>query len=260
MFSGVRRLKSLLRSRSHGRAHLSHLYEDLYERHGKELPPTISVGDGDFDVIGTIELGILRMEGLRPEDKVVDFGCGTGRLAVHLIPFLNGGHYVGIDIAQSMLQAAQQLVSQRIQKPRCRVTWQKQPSDRFQIEEGSVDIVCAFSVFTHMEHEDAYRYLRAAHPIVRPGGRFVFSCLPMDLAFARDVFLASAGRSLEERWAQVRNVTTSVEFMNAIARLAGWEPVRWYRGDEKNILVPGQSDMWGLGQSTCVLEKRNAPA
>ncbi len=88
----------------------------------------------------------------------------------------------------------------------------------------------------------------------------MFSCLPLDLAAARDIFLASADWSLEERWAQVRNVTTSVDLMNAIARLAGWEPVRWYRGDENNVRVPGRSEMWGLGQSTCVLEKGPAPA
>lgn len=267
MFNGVRMyLRSLLSSGAQGATRLagsvdirhSHLYEDLYERYTRELPPTLSVGGGDFDLIGAIELGILGMEGLRPEDHVVDFGCGTGRLAVHLIPVLNGGRYVGIDIAQSMLDKAQQLVSQRIAKPPCTVAWQKQTSDRFQIEEGSVDIICAFSVFTHMEHEDAYRYLKAAHPIVRSGGRFILSCLPMDLAAAREVFLASAGRSLEERWAHVRNVTTSVELMNAVARLAGWEPVRWYRGDEGNIRVPGKPEMCGLGQSTCVLEKAHA--
>jgi len=260
MFNGVRRMKSLLRRVApRRRPKGAHVYEDLYEKHGRELPPTVSVGDGDFDLIGAIELGILTMEGLRPEQTIVDFGCGTGRLAVHLIPFLDGGAYVGIDIAQSMLQKAQALVSGRIPKPRCRVTWQKQTDHRFQIEEASVDTVCAFSVFTHMEHEDAYRYLKAAQAIVRPGGRFIFSCLPMDLAAARDVFVASAGGPLEERWAQIRNVTTSVDLMNAVARLAGWEPVRWYRGDEQNVRVPGRTEMWGLGQSTCVLEKAAPP-
>src|SRR4051812_47758290 len=78
-------------------------YAELYERQGRSMPATSSVGDGDFDLIGRIELGLLQMEGLRPTDTVIDFGCGTGRLAIHLIPELRDGHYIGIDIAQSML-------------------------------------------------------------------------------------------------------------------------------------------------------------
>jgi hypothetical protein len=115
-------------------------------------------------------------------------------------------------------------------------------------------MVCAFSVFTHMEHEDAYRYLKDARRIVRSGGRFVFSCLPMNLEFARDVFLASSEDDERTRWSKVRNVTTSVDLMTTIAQLASWTVLRWWPGDQTNIPMRDTGELFPFVQSVCVLE------
>src|SRR5215211_4071190 len=69
-------------------------YENLYETYARELEIDQVVGPGDFDLIGRIELALLQMEGLKPEDTLVDLGCGIGRLAVHVIPTLTEGSYV----------------------------------------------------------------------------------------------------------------------------------------------------------------------
>jgi SAM-dependent methyltransferase len=228
------------------------VYERLYEEHAALLPPTSSIGAGDFDLIGRIELQLLVEAGLAPGQVVVDFGCGTGRLAVHLVPRLPQGRYVGVDIAAGMLEHAERLVRERAPEATCQVSWVKLVSPPFPLPDASVDFVCAFSVFTHMEHEDTFRYLRDAHRVVRPGGRFVFSCLPLDLAIARTIFEQSAQLDVGARWRAVRNVTTSVDLIEAVARLAGWEVERWYRGDEPNVDVPGHGPV-ALGQSTCVL-------
>lgn len=231
-------------------------YERLYEAQGRLMAPDVSIGAGDFDTIGRRELGLLLMEHLRPTDTLVDLGCGTGRLAVHAIPALVGGHYVGIDIAASMLGHARALVARRHPTPPCRVTWQQQRDERFVLADSSVDMMCAFSVFTHMEHEDAFRYLVSARRVVRPGGRFLFSCLPMSLPAARDIFAASAALDVTARWASVRNITTTTEMMETLAAMAGWTVRRWYAGDERAIRTPGDDALGALGQSTCVLERR----
>lgn len=236
------------------------LYERPWETMGRLYGDDEVVGSGDFDLIGRIELGALLMEGLRPTDTLVDFGCGTGRLAVHVIPRLVGGHYIGIDIAQGMLDKARLRIERLIPRPPCRISWVKQGTTTFPLDDQSVDIMCAFSVFTHMEHEDAYRYLTDARRVVRPGGRFVFSCLPIHLRVARQVFLASAGHDLRERWSAARDVITSVDLMTAIVRLAGWEPLRWYDGDEGTIRLPDTGALHALGQSVCVLGSPGAQA
>lgn len=232
-------------------------YEALYEAHARVHSAEDSVG-GAFDEVGRLELEVLKREGLKPTDTLVDLGCGAGRLAAHVIPFLKGGRYVGIDISESMLEEAENLVRERVPNPPCEVEWAKQTTPDYPLEEASVDIVCAFSVFTHMEHEDNYRYLKEALRIVRPGGMFVFSCLPMDLGLAKTVFLGSAAVSLQTRWEEVRNITTSVDFMSEVARLSGWEVARWRSGEEADIELPGEEGLHAMGQSVCVLRAPEA--
>lgn len=231
---------------------LADFYERVYEARAVDLPPDESIGQGDFDLIGKIELGLLLLEGLRPTDTVVDLGCGTGRLAVQLIPWLRGGRYLGIEISKTMLREA---ARRTVGLGGAAVEWKHQRTSRFDLLDASVDVLCAFSVFTHMEAEDTYRYFTDALRVVRPGGKLIFSCLPLSLEMARNVFLDSARLELHERWFYVRNVVTTEESMETIASLAGWKPVRWYRGDQPSVRVPDVVEPQALGQSTCVLQR-----
>ena len=45
----------------------------------------------------------LIARGLRPDDLVVDYGCGTLREGVHLIRYLAKGRYIGLDIDERIL-------------------------------------------------------------------------------------------------------------------------------------------------------------
>src|SRR5271165_185785 len=229
-------------------------YESLYEALARQLPPTRSIGTGDYEIMGRVELGLLLMEGLRPDRTLVDFGCGTGRLAAQVIPqFQDGGRYIGIDISETMLAHARELVGKKSPSAYSRVEFLHQTTPIFPLPDKSVDMICAFSVFTHMEHEDTFRYLRDARRIIKDHGRFLYSCLPMDLAASREIFAGQAAIDPDNRWRYVRNITTTQEFMSTVARMAGWDTVRWYRGDEANIRLPDSSQMQELGQSACVL-------
>lgn len=228
-------------------------YRALYEAHSREHPAEDVSGAGSFDVIGKMELALLLKAGVRPTDTVLDFGCGVGRLAVQLVPFLKGGHYIGTDIAQAILDRARQRLAPQTPKSDCKITLLRQESERFPSGDSSVDMLCAYSVFTHMEHEDAWRYLVDARRIIRPGGRFVFSCLTLDQPTARNTFLVSSADSFQARWSKVRNVTTSRDMMNALAEMTGWIPIQWFAGDEPNILIAGADKAQALGQSVCIL-------
>ena len=229
-------------------------YRELYEFHARHYEGEQAVGLGPYDQIGRMELDLLRAEGLRPDQSLVDFGCGNGRLAQFAIPYLKGGHYIGIDVSKTFLQQARDRISKLIPDPPCRVSWMEQPAiTHFPMQDHSADMICAFSVFTHMEHEDMFRYLVDALRILRPGARFVFSCLPIDLAAAQQIFVTEAAMDLGQRWRRPRNVVTSTDLVQAVCRLAGWQVVRWYKGDE-NSIPDEQGIMHIFGQSVCVLQ------
>lgn len=234
-------------------------YAALYERHAAWASTDEEiVGAGDFDRLGRVELAILAEAGLQPTDVLVDFGCRTGRLALHAVPFLEGGEYIGIEISKAILRRAEEKVAEAHPDPPCRITWFHNTASAFPLPDASADLICAFSVFTHMEHEDAYRYLVDALRVTRSGGRFVFSCLPLELEFSREIFREAAAFPLAERWRRVRNITTSRDLMDSIATLAGWRVASWYRGDDPTFVVPGLSELEALGQSVCVLERSRA--
>lgn len=88
-------------------------YEHLYESHARGDSSAESVGAGNYELIWKMALSLLKMAGLRSTHTLVDFGCGSGRLAVQVIPELNGGRYIGIDIAKTFLRRADKLHSTR---------------------------------------------------------------------------------------------------------------------------------------------------
>lgn len=217
------------------------IYESLYEAH--------AVSQGDETVVGNLSLApieheIVRDAGLKPNQTLLDLGCGIGRLACEVIPWMEaGGGYIGTDVSVTMLTRAEQRLAAVAPSPAASVRWIKQVGRSFPLEPNSVDMFCAFSVFTHIEHEDSYGFLREARRVVRPDGRFVFSCLPMDLSDSRFLFHGSAEMDVTARWNTVRNVTTSIDLMNTISNMAGWEPVSWTPGNRERF-----------GQSVCVLK------
>jgi len=235
-------------------------YAQLYEAHAQALPPESSIGGGDYEAMGEVMLSALVLAGLREDHTLVDFGCGTGRLAVHAIPYLRRGRYLGIDISETMLVHARQRVGQ-LDVGDCVVEFALQKGTTFALDDASVDVIAAFSVFTHMEHEDTYLYLRDARRVVREGGRFVASLLALDVGGHHEVFLRSAALPFERRWDEIRHVLTTHDHFGAMAWLSGWHMSGWYRGDVASI--PARDDptrLDYLGQSVAILEPSAAPS
>jgi SAM-dependent methyltransferase len=139
---------------------------------------------GEFEAIGVLEREIVIQHGLRPDGYLIDVGCGSGRLAKPLAHYLDG-RYLGIDIVPNLIDYAR-TVTQR-------------PDWRFEVVSGleiperdeTADVVCFFSVFTHLLHEQSYAYLREAKRVLRPGGRIVFSFLEFALPDHWSIFEAN---------------------------------------------------------------------
>ena len=130
-----------------------------------------AVGGGDFSKVGQWELRLLADAGLREGHRIIDVGCGSGRLAAALTArFGDRISYLGLDIVQTMLDYAATV---------------SDPSYRFALNtelaipapDASCDFIVFFSVVTHLLHEESFRYLRDAARALKPDGRLVLTFL-----------------------------------------------------------------------------------
>lgn len=121
--------------------------------------------------------------GLRPEHKVLDVGCGVGRLAVALTGYLdsNGG-YEGFDVVPQEISWCTRHVSSRFPNFRFQLadvsnqTYNPNGTTgaskfRFPYDDASFDLVVVASVFTHMLSRDVERYLMEVARVLKRDGR-----------------------------------------------------------------------------------------
>jgi SAM-dependent methyltransferase len=142
---------------------------------------------------GPMEIGQSHVDDMRrfsyllPDERVLDVGSGIGRTARWLTPYLTEGSYEGFDINPGSVAWCKQEITSRY--PNFRFTHLDlfnaayNPNGQLRAEEltfpyadGEFDVVCLFSVFTHLMPADLERYLAESHRVLKPGGRIHASC------------------------------------------------------------------------------------
>jgi ubiquinone/menaquinone biosynthesis C-methylase UbiE len=174
--TGVRRLRAILRLAYFGNRGDYHFVRDyqrwisyLLARHPHDEAMALAVG-GDYERIGEVEFALLRHFGLREGSALVDFGCGSGRLAAAVGRGPLHIDYQGFDIDQRLLDYAKSRSPSHFRFTLNRALTLPMPA-------AAADFACAFSVFTHLTHAETYLYLQDLHRILRPDGMVLFSFL-----------------------------------------------------------------------------------
>lgn len=196
---------------------------------------------GGFDVIGPIEVGIIRHFGLAKDGYLIDVGCGSGRLAKPL-SIDHEGEYLGIDVVPDLLAHARNLV----QRP----AWRFEAIDHISIpeEDGKADVVCFFSVMTHLTHEQSYWYLEEAKRVLKPGGAAIFSFLEFPDPNHWGIFQAMINNA-KARTELPMNVFMGRGFFSVWAQHLGMTLEAVHGGGE--AVTPAGP----LGQALCVMRK-----
>lgn len=57
---------------------------------------------------------MLMRQGLRKQDVLVDYGCGTMRIGIHAVRYLGKGAYWGLDVSETQLEEARLRVGPRL--------------------------------------------------------------------------------------------------------------------------------------------------
>jgi len=237
-------------------------YAKTYRDHVAELEGRLSYDDalkravgGNFIAVGKLEYYLLRSLGLADGHLVVDVGCGCGRLACQLAHF-GAIRYVGTDVVPRLLDYARDLSR--------RPDWQFDATDGIAIAvpDGAADFVVFFSVFTHLLHEDTFRYFREAARVLKPGGCMVISFVEFRVPTHWDVFAATVENS---KPGQHLNQFIDRDGIHAWALHSGFSVESIRSGDTFHIPVPEeivfengdrQGTLGTFGQSVAVLRRQ----
>ncbi len=71
---------------------------------------------GDCGELGDATFKRLLRYGIEPQDVLVDYGCGTLRMGVHAIRFLQRGRYWGFDIDQALLDEGARRIGREMEE------------------------------------------------------------------------------------------------------------------------------------------------
>ncbi len=155
-------------------------------RRNELTPPRrlIFVGRGRFLEIGNEFTEYFKqLVDLKPNQRVLDVGCGIGRIAIPLTKYLSAdGSYDGFDIVPQGIAWCREKISARYPNFRFQLAdirnseynprGAKTAAEfRFPYEDRSFDFVFLTSVFTHMLPADVENYLSEMARVLRPGGR-----------------------------------------------------------------------------------------
>jgi ubiquinone/menaquinone biosynthesis C-methylase UbiE len=146
------------------------------------------VGRGDFQKVGEeLFKFLLECGQLKPESRILDVGCGCGRVAVQFMDYLSPeGGFWGVDIVRENISWCQDNIStlhrnfhfhlsdvyNKLYNPTGKF---KAAEYRFPYQDNLFDLVVLTSVFTHMLTEDMKNYFGEISRVMKPGGRCVIT-------------------------------------------------------------------------------------
>ena len=140
---------------------------------------------GDYRKAGARFLGGAVDAGLEPHHRLLDLGCGVGRLAVAVSEYLDDqGGYVGLDTDREAIELCNEWIGSKL--PQFTFVWAdvfnttynrsaeaKAAQYRFPFDDHSFDFVFSNSLFTHLVPDDAGNYIREIGRVLKPAGRTV---------------------------------------------------------------------------------------
>src|SRR5688572_9587980 len=125
--------------------------------------------NAQLDLFWEQELALYQRSGLRDGIRVLDCGCGPGRLLTRLHALYPGLESVGIEIDPQLVDRARRAISERNLR-RCQILQESIMALPF--PDNSFDFTVARLVLEHLP--DPVTALKEVRRVLKPGGRAVF--------------------------------------------------------------------------------------
>lgn len=102
--------------------------------------------------------------------RILEFGCGTGRLTQQMVPYAQ--EILGLDLSEDMLQMAKKRLAQEIQKGKVRLVEGDMTNFR---TEGMDAVVCLLDTTNYLlDPQEISFYFQNANASLKEGGDFLF--------------------------------------------------------------------------------------
>jgi hypothetical protein len=138
----------------------------------------LGVPRGTFEQAGREQLIALLIEGLRPESKVLEFGCGCLRIACWLVRFLDSDGYYGIEPARRRVDYGLQYLFTPAELQNKRPRFDYNSAFNSSVFGTKFDFFLARSIWTHAAKPQIEATLDSFLRDARPHATFLASYLP----------------------------------------------------------------------------------
>ncbi len=144
----------------------------------------------DAEFVRTAVADVVRLQelaGLTKRSSLLDWGCGAGRLAVGVKHHF--GHvrdYHGVDVQPKLVEWAQKHLADRhtrftlVDVANARYNPDGSLEREIPAAAGTVDVLYAYSVWSHMTPEDVAGYAKIIASILRPNGKAMLTAFVED--------------------------------------------------------------------------------
>ncbi len=126
---------------------------------------------GLWDELGELQFAFMTAHGLAPRDRLLDVGCGALRGGVHFVRYLDAGHYYGIDVNASLIEAGRgELAAAGLADKGAHLL----VDEEFDVGRFAVtfDRAIAVSVFTHLPMNHIVKCLSEVRGVLAPRAPF----------------------------------------------------------------------------------------
>lgn len=155
------------------------------------------IGPADFyDVLTAIQFNLLTALGLRDHHRLLDIGCGSLRAGRLFIPYLQAGHYFGIEPLPWLVQEG---IDKEIGQSMIDL---KRPvfrhADDFMLSAfgQQFDFMIAQSIFSHASQAQIRRCVAEARKVLRPDGVFAATFFEGPVNYTGERWVAKADYTL----------------------------------------------------------------
>lgn len=145
-------------------------------------------GSEKWEERGLFQLHFLKEQGLKPEHRLLDIGCGPIRAGQHLIKYLDNGNYYGVDYNAPFIKIAKELIAEselQAKNPTVEVV------DDFAFPESfpTFDYLMVFSVLNHCTEAQKKAFFDNIDRITAPNALVCIS----HAGWFLDAYLAQTG-------------------------------------------------------------------